>query len=74
MKNIILVSVSVTAIMLAFLLREANIAIDASDEYTYQAIKDAFRDGCLQYSEGKSIIECSMDAEDYLRELRERGW
>lgn len=74
MKNTIILCVSFTALVFAFLLREANVAIDAQDYLSYQMASNGYKDGCLRNSVDKDYIDCTELALDYMKEIKQKGW
>jgi hypothetical protein len=74
MKNTLLVSASFTALVLAFLLREANLAIDASDDLTYRMVADAYTSACIYHSDSMGYFDCKPFADGYIQDIKARGW
>lgn len=73
MKNTMLLLTSVSILALVFLLYQANLAIDSSDDEKYTLVEIAYQDGCLEGGE-KGIPTCKTDAHFYLQELKNSGF
>ncbi len=74
MKNTILTMAGVTIVTLVFLLYQANLAVDSSEEEKFTMIELAYTEACLGNTISKAIIECKEDAYFYVQELKRLGW